>query len=177
MADTIGVGANKPKPNSKLKTKKIELAGGRKQSQIASELQRLERKIAQLDSELWALRHRRRGLRRETVRQKKWLRERRRELRTARQVNALRERPWYSRAENRRELKDRLNQNDQDSIGSLPITARSVRCLLSHGIDTIDRLTRTTGRELSRYRALGELSILDIRRRLAERGLSLADET
>jgi len=59
------------------------------------------------------------------------------------------------------------------SIETLELTVRSNNCLESNNIQTVGQLARMTEADLLKIRSFGKTSLREVRRKLADLGLSL----
>ena len=62
------------------------------------------------------------------------------------------------------------------SIEELELSVRSSNCLRRANIDTVEKLTQKTEEDMMKVRNLGRKSLNEIKRKLAEMGLSLSQE-
>jgi DNA-directed RNA polymerase alpha subunit len=61
-------------------------------------------------------------------------------------------------------------------LESLGLSVRALRCLQSRGVTSVEHLCTFTAVELGEYQSWGEVTLREVRERLAERGLRLRPE-
>lgn len=64
-------------------------------------------------------------------------------------------------------------ENLQKSVNELELSVRAVKCLNSAGIETIGELVQKTEKDLLRIRSFGRTGLREIKRKLADIGLSI----
>lgn len=64
-------------------------------------------------------------------------------------------------------------ENLQKSVDELELSVRAVKCLNSAGIETIGELVQKTEKDLLRIRSFGRTPLREIKRKLADIGLSI----
>jgi DNA-directed RNA polymerase subunit alpha len=61
-------------------------------------------------------------------------------------------------------------------IGELNLSVRARKAMTRFGIETVERLTEFTAKDLSELKNFGAVSLQEVRRKLADRGLKLKDD-